>query len=218
MDNLLSDDPEIDRRLAAATAAFYSLRQEVYASQNVKLKTKAFLYMALVVTILTCGAEPWKLSAAQMRRLQSFHRKCVRTFYRITLHQTWKHRITTASLLKRCGADSMHDIMKKKSLSWLGHVARMSPHRLPKLLTFAWVPHKRPIGRPPSNYHHRALAFIKSTLPFIQTTLASSLAKPHATPRWYRNESHDAIANWHLVSQNRPEWRKIVICKTSPKK
>ena len=88
MDNLLSDDPEIDRRLAAAAAAFYSLRQEVYASQNVKLKTKAFLYMALVVTILTHGAELWKPSAAQRRRLQSFHRKCVRTFCRITLHQT----------------------------------------------------------------------------------------------------------------------------------
>ena len=88
LDDKLTDDPEIDRRLEAAAAAFYSLTGGIYGSQKVALLTKAHLYMALVVSILTYGAELWRTSAAQMRRLQSFHRKCIRAFFRITLHHS----------------------------------------------------------------------------------------------------------------------------------
>ena len=216
LDDQLTDDPEIDRRLAAAAAAFYSLRREIYGSQKVTLLTKAYLYMALVVSILTYGAELWRTSAAQMRRLQSFHRKCIRAFFRITLHHSWKRRITSESLLKRCKLMSMHDILKKKSLSWLGHVARMEPNRLPKLLTFAWVPHTRPVGRPKSSHLQRALRFIKSTIPLIPPKIANDLKRHTGTAPWYRLASHDDIANWHVVAQDRNSWKQIVNAQPSP--
>ena len=217
LDHQLTDDPEIDRRLAVASAAFYSLRKEIYGSRKVSLLTKALLYMALVVSMLTYGAELWRLSAAQMRRLESFHRKCVRCFFRISLHHTWTHRITTHTLLQRCKMKSMHDILKQKSLSWLGHVARMDANRLPKLLTFSWVPRTRPVGRPKAYYVHRALRFIKSTIPFIPTNIVNALRRPDTTKAWYRLGSHDAIANWHLVAQDRKTWNHIVDARTPPK-
>ena len=163
LDDQLTGDPET--------------RRETRGCQKVALLTKAHLHVALVVSILTCGAELWGVSAAQMRRLQSFHRECTRAFFRIALRHSWKRRVASESLLKRCKLASTCAIPKKKFLSWLGHVARMEPNRLPKPLTFAWVPPTRPVGRTKSSHLQRALRFVKSTTPVVPPQIANDLER-----------------------------------------
>ena len=38
--------------------------------------------------------------------------------------------------------------VKKRRLEWLGHVARMPDHRIPKVCLFSWLPQPRPRGGP----------------------------------------------------------------------
>ena len=34
--------------------------------------------------------------------------------------------------------------VQKRRLEWLGHLARMPEHRLPKVMLFSWLPQPRP--------------------------------------------------------------------------
>ena len=36
----------------------------------------------------------------------------------------------------------------RRSLEWLGHLARMTPERIPKITLFSWLPQTRPQGGP----------------------------------------------------------------------
>ena len=38
--------------------------------------------------------------------------------------------------------------MRRRRLEWLGHLARMQDHRLPKICLFEWLPKTRPCGGP----------------------------------------------------------------------
>ena len=45
-------------------------------------------------------------------------------------------------------------MLTERNLRWGGHVARMKPYRMPRLLLTAWVNNKRPIGRPEQTFGH----------------------------------------------------------------
>ncbi len=40
--------------------------------------------------------------------------------------------------------ESLEDIVIARRLRWLGHLARMDDHRLPKKILFGWLPQCRP--------------------------------------------------------------------------
>ncbi len=40
--------------------------------------------------------------------------------------------------------ESLEDIVIVRQLRWLGHLARMDDHRLPKKILFGWLPQHRP--------------------------------------------------------------------------
>ena len=66
-----------------------------------------------------------------MRRLSNWHKKRIREMCRVTMCQTFVHRITSESLQKRTGAFSLEHYLASRTLLWAGHVARMPKNRLP---------------------------------------------------------------------------------------
>ena len=71
---------------------------------------------------------------------------------RVAQAHTWAHRLSTSTLEKRLGLDSIDTYLRRRQLGWLGHVRRMDFERLPRRMLSSWVPCPRPRGAPPMTY------------------------------------------------------------------
>ena len=71
------------------------------------------------------------------------------------------------------------------SLHWLGHVARMEDHRLPKCVLFGELPAPRPARGPRKRWRDVVMDDFASVEPPVPT------------------------CGWYDAAQNRPEWRAI---------
>ena len=83
-------------------------------------------------------------SCGVLQQLRVLHARCLRSMCRVTRKHTWDHHISTEELMSRTGLDSADFYVAQRQLRWLGHVARMDFHRLPRRMLSAWTPHKRP--------------------------------------------------------------------------
>jgi len=75
----LSDDPECGVRITAAADAFGCLRTRIFGEPLVDLQAKSAAYQALILNLLFYGSKCWALSSHMLKRLRSFHRRCVHT-------------------------------------------------------------------------------------------------------------------------------------------
>lgn len=135
---------EVTSRLAKAQGAF-SLLQRLWNDRNVTVPTKMKVYLASVRSVLMYGCETWPLLVRQTQRLVAFEHKC----WRKLLHIPYTAHVTNVEVRRRVGVlETVDVIIKRRRLSWFGHVARMDHHRLPKVTMLARIPAdwRRPLG------------------------------------------------------------------------
>ena len=138
-------DVDVDRRVAQASKAFGALRKSVFLDKSLSLATKRRLYNACVLSVLLYSSECWIPSRKHEKKMNSFHHRCVRTILGISNRQQWSERITMQEVRRRWGDEELvAEKVRKRRLEWLGHVARMPNHRLPKTMLFGWLPQPRP--------------------------------------------------------------------------
>ena len=137
---------EVDRRIANASRAFGSLHKADFNDDNLTLTVKRKVYNSCVLSILLYESESWTLLRSHLKRLDGFHRKCIRTVLRITNQQQWEQHITS-EVVRRNWSDP-ETITFRRRLEWLGHVARMPDCRIPKKVLFGWLPKTCPAGGP----------------------------------------------------------------------
>ena len=75
---------DVKCRIAKASRAFGCLRGAIFNNPMLSLTTKRMVYRAMVLSVLLYGAETWTLKAEHVRRLNTFHNRCVRTIPGIT--------------------------------------------------------------------------------------------------------------------------------------
>ena len=63
---------------------------------------------------------------------------------RVTMHQVELNGITSVELQKRIGIWDLDYYVGRRTLQWVGHMARMDKSRLPRRLLTAWVRDPRP--------------------------------------------------------------------------
>ena len=190
--SLLSSDArisaEVDRRLANASRAFGALHC-VFRNQSLSVRTKRLVYSACVLSTLLYGAECWATLQQDENRLDAFHHQCIRSILGVSRWDQQLKHITNADIRQRWGdIGTVSDVLRKRRLQWLGHVARMPEDRLPVRLLFGWLPSTRPAHGPRLRWKDR---------------VSSDLQKLHAQ-------------NWFEAAQNQREWR--IICRTLPDK
>ena len=140
-------DADIDRRTACASRAFGALRKAVFRDRNLTLTTKRQVYQACVLSVLLYSSECWTPQQRHIKRLNSFHHRCIRSVLGITNKQQWELHITSAMTRPQWGdPDTVSTKVQKRRLEWLGHLARMPDYRLPKKVLFGWLPQPRPAG------------------------------------------------------------------------
>ena len=140
---------DIDRRIAQASKAFGTLHKPVFSDKDLLVQTKRKIYQACVLSILLYGSECWTLLCNQRRKLESFHHRCLKAILGISNSQQWEQRITSLEIRQRWGdTASVTQKVTARRLEWLGHLARMPEHRLPKKCLFGWLPEPRPRGDP----------------------------------------------------------------------
>ena len=134
---------EITCRIGKARTAFGKLIN-ILTSKSLKLVTRLQIYNATTLSILLYDSETWQLYASEIKKLNAFHRGCLRKILGIT----YKDRVTNIEVLRRTGARDICDVIRERRLRWFGHVARMKGTRFPNRL-LNWRPAgKRKRGRP----------------------------------------------------------------------
>ena len=86
----------------------------------------------------------------QVKKLHAFMMRHLRSIMRIT----WMDKVTNKDILERTGLPSMEDLLIRNDLRWTGHLMRMSPDRLPKLIFYSQLSsghRKREREREPSS-------------------------------------------------------------------
>ena len=85
---------EVDRRVENASKAFGALRRAVFKDSNLSVKTKRSVYGACLMSVLLYGRECWVPLRRDLKKLNSFHHKCVCTVLGITNQRQWEECIS----------------------------------------------------------------------------------------------------------------------------
>ena len=90
--------PDIDQRIAKASRAFGALRKSVFNSRDLRVETKRMVYLACVLSVLLYGSECWTPLRKDLKKLDSFNRRCICTILGISNQQQWAQHITSQSV------------------------------------------------------------------------------------------------------------------------
>ena len=126
-------EAEISSRIARAASSFGKLRTRVWDSHDLQLHTKIAVYKAIILPILLYATETWCLYKGDIKRLDSFHMKCLRSILRVR----WQDRVSNSEVLQRTKLSGIESMLIKGQLRWCGHLVRMSDSRLPKSVFYS---------------------------------------------------------------------------------
>jgi hypothetical protein len=134
---------DVKRRLDMAAGAFNELKKGLWSRKEVSIKTKLAVFNSVVVNRLLYAAETWPLTAADLRRLDSFHTYCLRRILRVS----YLDKLRNEEVRSRCKQPTLEEMVRERRLRWLGHVQRMGDDRLPKAMLWGrWKDAQRPQG------------------------------------------------------------------------
>ncbi|KAK2573141.1 RNA-directed DNA polymerase from mobile element jockey [Acropora cervicornis] len=136
---------DVDNRIAKASSSFGRLQKRVWQNHSLRLSTKIQVYRAAVLTTLLYGAETWVLCRKQVKLLERFHQRCLRSIMGIK----WQDYITNEEVLPRADTTSVEAMLMLRQLRWAGHVTRMESSRMPKAVSYGELSQgKRDRGAP----------------------------------------------------------------------
>ena len=184
VDSGLDDTVDAIHRTKAAAKVFGAMSSSIFRERHINPELKGATFKAFVLGILLYGAETWSLTAKIQRIVSSFYNRCVRKMCGITLMEMKTAHIHQKDLERKLGLKSLVFYLRRKRLSWAGHLARMGMNRLPRKFLSSWVGRKRPIGKPKQAFGHGLNKDLK----------AIGLDR----------------AFWILVAKNRKLWRGMI--------
>ena len=134
---------DIRKRIGLASGVIGRL-SKIWKSKDISVKTKVHVYKALVVPTLAYGSECWTLKKDDERRLHSLEMNCLRRMVGVTR----RDRIQNIVVRERTNVtESIIEEIRRRRLSWFGHISRMEIDRLPARVLYCHVTGERSQGR-----------------------------------------------------------------------
>jgi len=112
---------ELNRKLGAAWGNFCNL-DRVWKHTSLSTARKVAVYNAIVVSRLLYGLSSAWLNAAEIRRLNGFHCRCLRKITRI--RPSFVSRVSNAAVLMRAHEHPLSSYLRYQQLLLFGRVAR----------------------------------------------------------------------------------------------
>lgn len=132
LSNTCQVDNDIYRRIGKASAAFGRLSTRVFFCNDLTIKTKVAVYVAVCLSTLLYGCEAWVLYRRHLKKLESFHIRCLMRI----LNLKWWHKIPHTEVRRRAGVDPLEAMLFHRHLRWVGHVIRMPEDRIPRQVLY----------------------------------------------------------------------------------
>jgi hypothetical protein len=124
---------EVATRISKAGKLFSGLYHQLWKWKQISISTKVDIYRGAILPVLLYGSETWVLSLKEMKRLEKFHMKCLRTILGITMFDHKRNEDIRAETFQV----TIAEMLTRTRLRWLGHVARMTDDRLPLQIFYA---------------------------------------------------------------------------------
>ena len=141
---------DINRRIGGMASGTFGRLRNIWKNGKITTKSKIRILNTCILPIVTYASETWTLTAAQSRRVDAFHRNCLRSILGIR----WFHRVSNDEVYDMVGNPThLSTIIRRGRLRLLGHIARL-PDNVParQILSGASGPPpnswRRPRGRP----------------------------------------------------------------------
>ena len=106
------------------------------ASKGVSLNLKGRVYKTTVRAVLLYGSETWPIRVEDLRRVQVFDNRCLRTIAGVGWCQRIRNEIVRKRVFGRVEGMSIGDCIQHNKLRWLSHALHMPGQRLPKKIMF----------------------------------------------------------------------------------
>ena len=92
------------------------------------------------MSVLLYGCETWTVDWPRKAQLEKFHMTCLRKICGVSRMDQQTRGITNDQIKQCLGVPNIMQMVHQHRLRWVGHVARMDNHRLPKRMLFAFLP------------------------------------------------------------------------------
>ena len=148
---------DIRKRIGLASAMFGKLRK-LWRSSNISIRTKIKLYETLVIPVLLYGAETWCIKKEDERRLLAAEMGWLRGLLNRSRREKIRNEVTREELGQK---DTIVDRIRRRRLTWYGHVIRMENERIPAKVLHGEVEGLRSRGRPRKKWIDNVLEDIK---------------------------------------------------------
>ena len=129
---------ELAVRHGRMIVAFEKLAKNVFENPRLKLSERLRMFRMFVVSSGTYGCETWNLTKVEMRKLETEYFRLLKRIF----GYKWFHYKSYNTILEECKLVGVTLIpleahIRKQRLSYLGHIERMSNHRLPKVILYS---------------------------------------------------------------------------------
>ena len=136
-------DADVKTRIGKARTAFLLLRN-IWSYKEISLPTKIRLFNTNVKSVLLYGAETWRTTAGNTKKIQTFINNCLKRILQIR----WPDIISNEELWQRTGQHPVEEEILHRRWRWIGHTLR-KPETSTTRRALTWNPQgKRKTGRP----------------------------------------------------------------------
>ena len=146
---LLDSVENIKRRKALALDTI-TAHKHIYKSKKLSIATKIRHFNTFIEPIVLYHAEIWTVTATAEKAIDSFQRRLLR----IAIDHSYPKKLSTEKLNKLVKFIPWSQTIKKRRLSWLGHLLRLHPDTPARKALVATLnpDHKRKVGHPPTTW------------------------------------------------------------------
>ena len=119
---------------------------DVFKNKNISINTKVLAFIIYLAAIFLYNSELWTLTESQLAKIDSFHRKLIRTYI---LNVKYPKIVTNKELYEITKIQPWSVVIGKRRLSWFGHACRLpedTPARI--ALNYALEDYEKKQGRP----------------------------------------------------------------------